>query len=341
VKKSIFQTHPAQTTINELQLRELTEFLLRYRSVINITDTRSIFNTRSLLDTSISRVYERFISMNKDKLFAFIKIPLETNAPEVATYSHVTFDLKQLKPVNEKLYNAVSLVPEYYNKIILNLTTFLKKNNELNNVTTFQSLLVRDLLSRSFYMSNDAWVSPSTLQYLCKTYSMSIAVAISSAYGLSFFEEQSISAIFGFYFLQQITTPELAEAILRNSARYLGLSNTELDSVFQRIKETLQERYRTMSFDDACHCVTQLGISRLEMINRRFLLTRLRSLGPDINTTAISLEYPPYWLWLILLAGSGQKIGLSFNLKRANLDKDINKITEDLLKNQMLLNLMV
>jgi len=337
-KNSIFNTNACRTTINALQLKELTSFLIKYRSLLPIVDTKPMLLTKTMMETPINTVYSRFVEWNKDKLFGFIKIPTDIASPEIITYTHVALDTKQFKDVSEELYRSICVAPEFADKIVFNVTPLVKRNNELNNTSIFQSLFVRDLLSRSFYNTNDFWLTPPLIQYMCKTYSMSVAASIGAVFGLTTAEIQMVAVIFALYFLQQVSDAQSAEIVLRNSNRYIFGNSADVLNVISRVKDVLGPDYATMTLDNACSCVGAMGINRLSEVNRRFLYNRMRSFGPDVNSTAIALEYPPYWLYLILLASSGQKIGLMNFMKKWGMLKEVPRFTDDLIRTQSLIN---
>src|SRR5271155_1565718 len=135
-KKSIFETHTCQVTMNNIQLQELINFVTKNRSSIIINDTKPLINTKSLTETPISKLYERFTLEEKYRIFSFLKIPLGITYPEVITFSYPVLDLKQLKKVSENLYKVISLIPELTDKVLFNATSLINKNNEVNNTFT-------------------------------------------------------------------------------------------------------------------------------------------------------------------------------------------------------------
>lgn len=332
-KGSIFATSACRHTINQIQLQELANFLIQYRSLVTLPDTRLMLSTKSFIETPINQVYTKLIEANKDKLFGFVNVPVNLTAPEILTYNHIAFDVTQMP---DEIQKTIDISPGYKDKIIFNVTSLVKANTELANVAMFQSQFVRDLLSRSYFRSNEMWLSATAVQYLCKTYSMSVAAAIGRAYNLGLTEQQMVGAIFSLFFLKQVAKDSDAEVMLTNSDRLL-VSTIDVRDVITHVKNTLKDRYATMSLDDACACVHALGINRLAEVNRRFLYTKLRTIGPDVNSSAIALEYPPYWAHLILLAASGQKTGLAFTLKAFGLLKNATTFAEDLTRNQAFL----
>ena len=338
---SIFDTLTARTTINKVQLRELVSFLLLNRVYkMNAGDVKAMVSAKPLAITPISSLFSRAIDeFHRETLFSFLRIPPTTvAAPEVVTYSHVTFDLKQFNtPDNAALYATLGTVPEFQNTIVSNVTPLLRRSGELTDTLAFQSLVVRDLLSRSYFNNTSAtWLTPSLLRYLCRFYNMSMASSVASAYNLTFQEQQAVAAVFSVYFMQMVSDTDTAESLVKTSKLNLGTPDQIL-GVIARLKDTLGERYSAMTLDDVCVGINNLGIARLSTVDRRFVFTRQRNIGPDVMTSGMAVEYPPYWCYLVLATLSGRKMGLTMTMKRNDLAREAPDFAKDLLFSQSFL----
>lgn len=336
---SIFNTLTSRTTIIKTQLRELVNFVLLNRGY-KMTDLKVVLNSKLITITPISSVFTRAMNeLHKETLFSFLRIPPTIVAvPEVVTYSHVTYDLQQLNtPNNEDLYNNLAVAPDFQNTILMNVTPLLRQNGELVDTLLFQSLVVRDLLSRSYFSNNTTmWLTPSLIRFLCRFYNMSMSSAIASAYNLTFQEQQAIATVFSLYFIQLVSNADTAETFVKTQKLGLGLPDQVL-GIISLLKDVLKENYTHMSLDDACLGIQSLKIARLSSVDRRFLFTKQRSIGPDVLTSAMAIEYPPYWCYLVLATLSGRKMGLTTTLKRNDLVKDAPTFVKDLLFTQSFL----
>lgn len=331
---SVFDTLIARSSINKTQLRELVNFVLLNRAYkINSQEVKPLVSAKPLTVTPISSVFSRAIDeFHQESLFSFLRIPPTiVAAPEVVTYSHVTFDMKQLNtPENYGLYETLKTIPEFANTIVSNITPLLRRTGELTDTLAFQSLFVRDLLSRSYYTNTTTtWLTPSLLRYLCRFYNMSMASSISSAYNLTFQEQQAVATVFSLYFMQMVSDTNTAESLVKTSKIGLGTPE-QLLGIISKLKDVLGSRYDAMTLDDVCVAINSLGIARLNTVDRRFLFTRLRSIGPDVLTSSLAIEYPPYWCYLVLLVLSGRKIGLITTMKRNDLTRDAPTFVKDL-----------
>lgn len=338
---NIFDTLIAQVTINRAQLRELVNFIILNRSYrLGTTDVKSLAATRTLTMTPVSLLFNRAIELRKETMFSFFRIPpAVVAAPEVVTYRHMTFDLKQLATADGTagFYETLKVVPEFENTIFENVTSIVRVSGELTDTLAFQSSIVRDLLVRSYYDNKStSWLTPSLLRYLCRFYNMSMAAPIATVFNLSFPEQQTVATVFSLYFLQMVTTAESAEVMVKTTKLGLG-PVPQIIGIINRLKEVLKDRYDHMTLDDVCLGINNLGIGRLSGVNRAFINTRQRNIGPDTLTSAMAIEYPPYWCYLVLATLSGRKMGLQTILKRNDLSRDAPAFVDDLLKSQSFL----
>ncbi len=339
-RTSIFDTMISRVTINAAQLQELVNFIVYHRQdKLDTTAVRTMLGTRALTATPMGTLFTRALELHKETLFSFMRIPLNAGpAPEVITYSHVTFDLKQLAtPTDRAFYDVVQKLPGFADSIFLNVTSLLRRSGEPIDTLGLQSSIVRDLLSRSYYDSTSVlWLTPPLINYLCRFYNMSLAATIAGVFNLSYQEQQAVATIFSLYFLQCVSDTETAEQLVRTMK--LGLANLpEINDIITRVKDTLGPQYAQMSLEGACMAVNALGLNRLAGVNRGFLYTRLKNIGPDALTSTLALEYPPYWCYLVLATMSGRKMGLTNTFKRNDLQREATSFADNLLHTQTFL----
>lgn len=337
---SIFDTLTARTTITNTQLSELINFIVLNRNYkLASTEIKALTTAHPLTTTVIGNLFTKAIDLHKESLFSFFKIPKTgISVPEVFTYTHITYDLKQLDIDSDKsLYEIIKKVPELANTICLNITPMLRTTGEPIDILNFQSIFIRDLLSRSYFDNKSTmWLTPSLIRYLCRFYNMSMSSTIGSVYNLTFQEQQAVATVFSLYFLQKVSDTITAETVVKSWKLGLGTAQ-DITDIITKIKEILGDNYTGMSLDDACVGVNALGIGRLENLNRKFLYMRMKNIGPDIFTSTMAIEYPPYWAYLVLSTLSGRKMGLLSTFKRNDLVKDAASFSDDFVKSHSFL----
>lgn len=333
-KRSIYETSVTQRTINKNQLRELVQFLASHREqiIIQPDESRRLLGTRPISQTPISKIATQASDLGKDRHVRLINIPTTiSSAPEVVTYQHVGFDILQMKAVSEHLAKALE-VTDFDKKIIINMTPWLSRRGTISDILAVQGLLVRDLLSRSYFTADRTWIAPGIARYLCKVYSMSIGAVLAAIYNIGYSERRAVRAVFAHYFFTKVMLDKEVGDAMRTSASFLGLdAGAEVADVADLIA-TIVPSGEEMTLDHACEAVSKLGVMRMETFNQRVLHSRIKNWGPDIHTSALALEYPPYFVYLMLLASSGRKIGMAYTLKNMGVDREMNKFTDDLLK---------
>lgn len=344
-RRSIYQTVIGQATAPVAQLEELAQFLIHHRdAVLSPGEARALVTAKSYTATPVGNVFSRAVELGKDKNFCFVRIPTGLAAPEIITLRHLTFDVRQMAAVNENLFKALNLLPEYNDKIVVNVTPLVTQAGGFSDLPAFQADLVRDLLSRSYFSSDRTWISPAIAQYLSKVYTMSLSATLAQVFDLTLQDELMVRTLFCFYYLQLMSDAESAATMMRANTRNLSLgSPNQVADLLDLLRRELggpdasrpaathndSARWYNPTLDDICQVAMKLGISRLK-VDRRLIYTRMNKLGPDIHTSMLAIEYPPYWAYLALMAASGRKIGLSFTLKKADLLRPTTEFADDL-----------
>jgi hypothetical protein len=321
-------------TVNQNLLRDLIKFLVSNQHIILMPadQARRVLTTRSLAQTPMGAVFSKAIETGKDQMVSLLNIPTTVrDAPEVVSFQHITFDVPQMKSFVGPIADALATTP-FADKIIINATPWLTRHGEVMDLLAIQATVVRGLLSRSYFTAKGrTWISPSVIRLVGKLYSMSIGGAVANQYNLSAAEHQSVVTLFAYHFLRLCTRDYgEAEAMLVAHARHFGISRVvdiaAIADLYRASATALVKASDGPTLDVPCAAAaTGLGVPRLESFSARVLMSRLRTLGPDVHTTALAMDYPPYWVYLTLLAMSGRKTGLTFVMKKMGYDKDVIK----------------
>lgn len=332
--QSIYETQVSKTTLNLNQIKDLMKYLAVYQHQIAVSpaDQKQLLSSKSGLTTPISNVYHHLVREGVDSILKLINIPKSIqDTPEVLTYPHLTFDIYQFYPVAETAARALG-VTEFNKKILINITPWLNtRTGEFTSLSAFQSTVVRDALSRSYFTSNGTWISPSAMRSTGKVYTMSLASMIASRYQLTAPQSKIVSIPIAYYYFSKVMPRKDVGAFLTSSASTFKLDrSTDVSGTIDLIEEHFSGKDE-LSLEDLCSVLGELGIPKLQ-INGRILRTITASWGRDVHSSAMALEYPPYWVNNLLLAGSGEKTGLHHILKRMGLDRDIPDVASSLVR---------
>lgn len=329
-RPSIFEYFTTRITIPKQALPDLVEFLIRHQTLVQSPSvSKTLFSAKPLMTTPLTQIAAQAMSLNLDQLFAAVVVPPKTVAvPEVLTFRHMSFDMTQLPPA---LAGALQALPALCNKIVVNLTPYLKTTGQFSDLTGFQNMVVRDLLVRSFSQDDSAtWLTPRLALFVAKIYSMSLGGAIAEWFQLDLRQRGIVSTVLAFYMLQQMSSAPSAMTYLRTQRKYLYLPEAQdLEQIFGLIEEVVGAASLT-TLDEVYAVINAIGVARM-VVNRRLVITKTQKWGPDLPTTSLALEYPPYFLYLILLAVSGVKIGLSFRMRSMQMMRDGDDFANDLL----------
>jgi len=277
-------------------------------------------NIRLILKTPMAEFFDRIIDTKG--LGNFIPLYLtETgeSIPELLAQTLITLDIKQLDT-----NNITRSLPEVKNRMIVNLSSVIKRDPNtgrfvVNAVDNFLGLFVKNYLAAS-YEDSDGWLSPYLGEFTVRTYSMILSSLLSRYYNLSIPETMSVMSVFALFQSQLLgdERDDLVFPALFRKCTYIG-SMQELQGV-AKICEPYSEQGLTL--DSLCECIKEVSPERLANFSAHHLLSLAGNLGPDSITTHLAIEYPPYWLYVLLLALSGNKIPIIYQLNGMRLAQE-------------------
>ena len=329
---SIYNVSAVATTVNIKQLSDLSRFLLTHRDIV-LDDTmcQALFQTRGAAATAFRTVYNRVIESGLRGQFTLLRIPKSvTNVPEVITYTHVPFDVKQMGVVIPHDIAALRTIPEYADKLIINTTAMLYADGTLANPAALQATVVRDALSRAYSQDPQKWLIPQLIQLICGVYSMSLSSILAQRFMLTWEDQQALAVVFAYYYWQLCATADDAKQALMSRTRELNLPDPAVVADVIGVVDAKRHGNAPLTLDQVCLAAMDLQITRLR-VNRRVLNEFLRWVGPDVQSSAIALEYPPYWATFMLQADAGYHIGLSNIIKKNRYALRANEQFADLM----------
>lgn len=342
-RQNIYHTLGVSSVMPQSMRNDLVEFLVANRQhILPPVKKSEAFKTRFSGHSPISEIVHRLTVMGKDQAYSLIRLPSKTTVlREVVDMTFVPFDLLQLKEVTPSYSKTLSLLPELNDKLVINITDITKANGEFQDATQFQWRVVRDFLSRSFYVSSgNVWISPALVRYVAKVYSMTIGGQIARLFGLSPLIQMFIQTIFALFFVGKMTTTEVAQAFVKANAKQLGVQDTQdLVQIFAFVEDTLNKK-APESLEEVFQVIDAYGHDQLRgehgsRLTRPVLNVKFASLFPEGHVSTIALEYPPYFLFLILLVLSNTRIGLSFPMKNLNLVREGHDVFEQMIKSPL------
>ena len=322
MKRQFFDTGFATFAGLTSQIPRVLRYAIENRNSIFSTSElmQLALSTRNILKTPMASVFERLVSSEKLENFAAI-YPNEkgSSIPELLTASNITLDLKQVPDPT-----LLKSFPELRNKVLINMTGFLRPDRStggytVNAVDLFQNTVVRGHLVAS-YQDSDGWLTPYLAEYAVKSYSMILSGLISRYYSLTLVETMKVQGVLALFMCQLFSreTDSLVFPPLFNKCTYIG-SHTELQELADECESFTKNG---LTVNTLCELIAHVGPDRMKAFDQASFKALCGNLGPDILTSQISLEYPPYWVFIMLLALSGAKLPLIFQMNAQKLTQE-------------------
>lgn len=333
---SIFETDIFKSIDIKSYVKNMTEFIVTNRGTFSINDKiREGLKAEPMLKTIISDLYKIIANENKLNVFSFMDFTNKNSIPEGFLFTYWDLDVFQIKDFMKDQHRILSSFPEVNDKILYNITNVIgARQDRITDISKFQQTVVRDFLSRSYFETKDSWLSPNIIYYLTKFYSIVLSTNISKSYNLPYNEQMFIATVLAIFFLQKCHSKSSANPLL-NRLDFLS-RNINIKEVVNAVEKECGNK--ELSISDVCTVIRKNGSSRLNSFSERSLFTLGRSTNPNQLISLISLEYPPYWFFSVLLAMSGMKTNLYHSFKNLNLKNDAIAFTREISSSRQIAN---
>lgn len=275
-------------------------------------------NIRVILKTPMAEFFDHILEAKGLSNFTSLYLlESDSSIPEVLAQTLVTLDLKQVDTSG-----ITRSCGEISNKILTNVSGFIKRDKAtgrfgVTSIDGFINQYNRGLLVASYEDSTRGWLSPYLGEFTVRTYSMILSSVITRYYNLSIPESMQVMGIFALYMSQLLDSDDgdLVYPALFGRCTFVG-SRAELAALS---KACAHESSKGLTLESTCNLIAELGPERLKSFDLRSLYTLACTLGPDTITTSLALEYPPYWVYILMLALSGNKIPIVYQLNNMRL----------------------
>jgi len=276
-------------------------------------------NIRLILKTPMAEFFDRIIESRGLGNFIPLYLADAGGVPEILAQTLITLDVKQLDT-----NNLLASVPEARNKMIANVSSLIKRDIKtgrfvVTSVDNFLALFVKNYLVAS-YNDSDGWLSPYLGEFTVRTYSMVMSSLLARYFNLSIPETMQVMGVFALFQAQMLgeDDDDPIFPIRFRKCTYIG-NNSELHHIAEICSKYSENG---LNLDTLCECIKEVTPERLRSFSSRALLSLAGNLGSDAITTHIALEYPPYWVYILLLALSGNKIPIVYQLNAMKLAQE-------------------
>lgn len=322
MKRKFFDTSFAQSAGLKTQIPRVLKFIVsNQNTALSEAELVALIQPiRTILKTPMAEFFDRILATGS--LYNFVAISAvnqQIDIPELVSTSSITLDLKEIDT-----HGSLRSLRDFTDKVLVDTTATLRQDHSYGNyyvnaVDTFQSLFVRGQMIAA-YNDVPVWITPYVAEYILKTYSMILSGIITRYYNLSLPEMMKVGMFCAYFFAQRLfdtlpgTTPDAffkctwlgGQNELREFAAQYGATEFNHDIELTELAEILSKNIN----------------ARMNSFNANVLFTMCGSLGPDVLSSRIALEYPPYWLFTLLQALSGAKIPMIYQLNNQRLTQD-------------------
>ena len=344
-RENIYRTLSVASFIPKNTIGDLIDFLVASRAYIlpqqSVTEA---FKTKYSGNSIISDIVHKLTILEKDHEYSLINLPSKSvSLREVADWNFIPFDTLQMKEIVTDSTKALSVIPSLNDKIVINITDITRANGDFSDITLFQNRVVRDFLSRSYYVSKgSSWVSPTFVRYIAKVYNMTIGGQLARMFALSPQVQSFVQTIFCLYFVGKMTSRETAQAFLKDHYKYMAIAQpNDLIQIFSFIEDAIGKGVPD-NLIEVCKIIDTYGPAHMSgpsgsRVTLPVINTKMSSLAPESHVSAIAVDYPPYFAYLVMRVLSNDRIGLSYHMKNLNLLNEGKDVFEQLRRNPLFL----
>lgn len=295
-----------KATALQQQAERALPFLISYKDMVLVSelDIQALAKMRTFSNTVLNELAVLAGNEGKYSSINFLNFNGFTSSiPEILTVNDITIDGM-----------TVQGAPAFLQRAWVNLTPILGKKKVMSDpiyvtdIPRLQQLVIRALLSMS-YNDSDRWLDPGLSTFIIESYSMTIAGQLQIAFNLNFDEVKLVQTIFALFYAQRLSgkDEDLSRnwPILINRCSFLG-SQTELVEKLNMISDFCGED-KLLSIDKCISILAHNGPSRMARFDSRGLYQMFSRSNAEAQSMVYALDYPPYWVYLVLKTLSNDK----------------------------------
>ena len=322
IKQTIADT-PYGTSL-ELRKRsiEAASFLAKNQDFILGSDGIEYVQSavRPTVSTPLVEIYNKVAEQGKLRYFTMLDLSRATDVPTLLTLKDVVIDGKYIS----------QNMPKAFQNVWFNLTPILSRRDAYNrnllitDQIDFANQIARGMFCMS-YNDSDAWFTPSICAQIVDVYSLLISSYFRMRYNLDLNDMSIVRVLFAAYMAQMLGRPEdrtLEIPPLLNRYELLKLlipgnaTPRALSEVFEKFKDARNAIApdNILNLDTCCQILNKVGPGRISGVTGKALSIVLSRSPMDNQNMLFAIDYPPYFVWLLLQNLKGGKNPMIQNL---------------------------
>lgn len=334
-KFGILETTFAKSASYKKQIEEAAKFIVQQPALSLADDTLKnmvINKCTSSLHTPMNLLFQHLTDTFKNiRELPFVHVFVTANnPPEIFSSDSITFDF------NEAMANP----PGILDGTVVNLTNSVRLKKTLasqeyiiDDILKIHGLCVRAALCQSYLKSNDKlWLTPKLCLFIIESYNMIIVNQIRQYLNVTDPYMLKKIAFLNCAFMAQMLNKEshsgLPELMYRLN---LGMTTNDINNLLGELTEKGYDFKKKYFAQDLCEMYKALCGERFNAFNISQLFRLFTAGHVDKPFASIMLEYPPFWVYQLLMIGSGAKQPVYNNIfKNNNLLSKIGLFATDL-----------
>jgi hypothetical protein len=240
------------------------------------------------------------------------------NLPEVLTIDDITINGRQIPNVKQERFKGAWT---NINTMVSNTSKDRFANITVTAANELMASVVRGLYCMS-YDETTEWLNPKSSAFLIEVYARMMEHILNRLYKLDVIEAAVVRYGFAYYYASLLTDKRDAKGapeILNRCTGLFKLSNVSMDSLSERMQAITGDE--VVDLNHVAQFVVANGPSRANGFTSgniyRMIFTSSRSSLP----TYIAVDYPPYFLYLLLRVTSGDKHPLLTNMMNTDFTR--------------------
>lgn len=331
----VLTTTFAQSASYKRQAQEAIKFIAANPNLTFADDELrfAIMKSNSSFMTPISQLFSHLVDSFKMRgALPFVEIYASApQPPEIFTSDSITFDTREvMKDLPEKLSGT-----------IVNLTNSVKQkkgNSEasyvIDDIMKIHGLYVRAALCASYQLTHDKiWLTPKLCNFIIKSYNMIIINQIRALYHVTDpILLKKLNFLTSAFCAQMLDSEaQIGNGLPDMMYRIGNWTASEIQGMMAELSQQGFNYDRKYNIIDLCAMIKALGGEKFQTFDVSKMFRLFTAGTIDKAYGAISMEYPPFWVYQILSIGSGAKHPVYNTIFKNNgLLKEIGAFAHDL-----------
>jgi len=271
---------------------------------------------RPTVSTPLVDIFNRASELGKLSCFTMFDLSGLEEIPTVLTLEDIAIDGKYIsKKMSQEFQKAwLNLTP------ILGRRDAYNRNLVINDTIRFANQVARGILCMS-YNDSDVWLPSSLSKTIIEVYSLLMAQHLKQRFNLDLNEYGEVRTLFAAYMAQMLQSDEDPKDVppILNSCKFLFQDTGTPRTVTERLEKYEDERKKVapdmhLNLSVICQVLAAKGPQRMNKLTDRMLTTFMSRSPMDSQNMLFAMDYPPYFVYLLLNNVRGGKNPMFQNL---------------------------